>query len=366
MENNLVKYIVYITVNTVNGKFYIGVHRTETPLIFDGYIGCGAFIDKPSSYNKGKVPLHKAILKYGTKSFIRNTLAVFDSLEEALKLEALLVNEDFIKRPNTYNATVGGGAPPMLNREVYQYTIKGELVKVWESETDILKYYDSKVSITTIIKNKRSFAGYLWSFSNSINVEEYKLECNRGFISQYNLDGLLLEQFKNTTIAAQKLDMKREEITRAVFEKRPTGGYYFLKSDVDIVDVLNHKVENPKLKPVYRYLKSGEYDTYFKTTSEAVRNTIGAHTSSIRNAVINGNLCGGYRWSYIKDTNYFNIENPKEDTPTRKIAQYTKNGDLIKIWESAKECKKQFRYCLRVCNGTLKSTQNYIFKYYED
>ena len=41
------------------------------------------------------------------------------------------------------------------SKKVYQYTIGGELVKVWESETEIVKYYDSKVSITTIIKNKR-------------------------------------------------------------------------------------------------------------------------------------------------------------------------------------------------------------------
>ena len=36
------KYIVYITINLCNGKFYIGVHRTN-PNTFDGYIGCGIY-----------------------------------------------------------------------------------------------------------------------------------------------------------------------------------------------------------------------------------------------------------------------------------------------------------------------------------
>ena len=35
------KYIVYLTTNTANKKIYIGVHRTETPYDFDGYLGNG-------------------------------------------------------------------------------------------------------------------------------------------------------------------------------------------------------------------------------------------------------------------------------------------------------------------------------------
>lgn len=46
METNLetkdkYKYIVYQTINLVNNKIYIGVHKTVDPTVFDGYIGCG-------------------------------------------------------------------------------------------------------------------------------------------------------------------------------------------------------------------------------------------------------------------------------------------------------------------------------------
>ena len=49
------KYIVYLTTNLnskINGinRIYIGVHKTENPEIFDGYIGCGVNIYKASSY----------------------------------------------------------------------------------------------------------------------------------------------------------------------------------------------------------------------------------------------------------------------------------------------------------------------------
>ena len=38
MGNSINKYIVYMTVNMQNKKFYIGVHKTDTPYTFDGYL----------------------------------------------------------------------------------------------------------------------------------------------------------------------------------------------------------------------------------------------------------------------------------------------------------------------------------------
>lgn len=48
------KYIVYKTTNLINNFIYVGVHKTTTPDVFDGYLGCGAYISRPSSYNKSK------------------------------------------------------------------------------------------------------------------------------------------------------------------------------------------------------------------------------------------------------------------------------------------------------------------------
>lgn len=103
------KNIVYITVNTVNGKFYFGVHRTN-PDIFDGYIGCGIYSDNTADE---PFPLHKAVRKYGYKNFKRTTIAIFPDTEEGRKqafdLEKTLVNSTLLKSRNCYNLALGGG-----------------------------------------------------------------------------------------------------------------------------------------------------------------------------------------------------------------------------------------------------------------
>lgn len=88
-------YIVYKTTNTINGKFYIGVHNGKDP----NYLGSGKY-------------LNDAIAHYGRDSFERTTLYEVDTLEEALVIEAEIVNKDFLLREDTYNLTLGGGIPP--------------------------------------------------------------------------------------------------------------------------------------------------------------------------------------------------------------------------------------------------------------
>lgn len=45
------KYIVYRTTCLINNKIYVGVHHTDDPNIFDGYLGRG-FMEKSYSVYK--------------------------------------------------------------------------------------------------------------------------------------------------------------------------------------------------------------------------------------------------------------------------------------------------------------------------
>lgn len=86
-------YFLYKTTNLVNNKIYIGIHGTNN--LDDGYLGSGYI-------------LRKAIKKYGRKNFKREILINADSYESLAKIEREIVNEDFVKKRNTYNRELGG------------------------------------------------------------------------------------------------------------------------------------------------------------------------------------------------------------------------------------------------------------------
>lgn len=82
-------YTVYKTVNLVNGKFYIGVHKTDNPN--DDYLGSGKLIKR-------------AIKKYGIENFHKEVIASFESRDDAYALEMELV----VLESQCYNLKKGG------------------------------------------------------------------------------------------------------------------------------------------------------------------------------------------------------------------------------------------------------------------
>lgn len=83
-------YLIYKTTNKMNGKYYIGAHKTKNKN--DEYLGSG-------------VALKQAIKKYGKENFVKEILYECSSEEEMFQLEENLV--DFIDE-NSYNMRRGG------------------------------------------------------------------------------------------------------------------------------------------------------------------------------------------------------------------------------------------------------------------
>lgn len=361
------KSIVYLTRNLVNSKIYIGVHDCEDPEIWDYYLGCGAYANCPSSYNKCKWPLHAAILKYGPNKFRRITLKVFDTREEALYLESLLVDENFIKRKDTYNVVLGGGNPPDPSKTVYQFNLNGDFIAEFHSMNDASLKTNSYIEgIRNAIKYKRSCNNYYWSFTkDDFDVAEHNKTFYKTGVAVYNDDLIQIGEFESIADAARFFDFDKRSISGAMFEKRKCHGLTFVPSNMTLDDLL--KLKNGFVKTittkVYCYDQiTGEYINEYESLQKAA-NAVGLKTHSpISRSLKTGASAGGYKWSYYKVSNINKEQVSNISSRPKKIGQYDENGTLIKEWD-IDECRKQYKNVIRVCRGARERAYGYKWKY---
>ena len=164
------KFIVYQTTCKVNNKIYIGVHGTETPDEFDGYIGNGVSIYRPATYMNPKTPFQCAVKKYGVKNFIRTTIREFDEEKDAYKLEEMLVDKTFLQREDVYNLALGGRLPDCANprKSVYMYDLDGNFVREFDSLNSAGRFLNPEAKgaghLPRAIKEGHQFLGYQFSY----------------------------------------------------------------------------------------------------------------------------------------------------------------------------------------------------------
>ena len=237
------KYIFYITINSINGKFYFGVHRTN-PQVFDGYIGCGIARQSQATLD---IAFHKAVKKYGYDNFKRTTIKVFDTKEEAYEFEKLIVTPTLLKSKQCYNTTIGGigGGNEIQKKTVYQFDLNGNFIRSYKSARDAAMAVspDNQDTIRASIKNcclgtSYSSCGFFWSYYKEfIKKEDYQNNINRrkNKIAQYTLSGKFLRYYDNITEARNATGLRN--LYSSIRGECSIGGFqwrYYTGDDSDI------------------------------------------------------------------------------------------------------------------------------------
>lgn len=139
-------YTIYRITNKINGKIYIGMHKTDN--LEDGYMGSGKLIKR-------------AIVKYGIENFVKEILHIFDNETDMKNKEKELV----VVSEETYNLLEGGhGGFTFINKNNIK---RNKFTSESAKEANRILNSDPE-------KKKRWHDAYM----KSISTEEYKLKAS--------------------------------------------------------------------------------------------------------------------------------------------------------------------------------------------
>ena len=144
MEDKFMYYIIYKITNQIDGKYYIGSHKTKD--LNDDYMGSGKY-------------LKRAVEKYGIENFKKEILFVYDNPESMYSKEAEIVNEDFLATENTYNLKKGGfGGWDYINNDVDARKEKNKKARMSANKKIKEKYGIEHIATHPEIRKKLSYA----------------------------------------------------------------------------------------------------------------------------------------------------------------------------------------------------------------
>lgn len=288
-----VKYIVYQTVNKINNKRYIGVHKCVD--FDDGYLGSGTLVKM-------------AFNKHHKDNFYRVIIDVFDNIEDALLLEKDLVNHDIVRSDEYYNIAIGGVYAKNNNAEsnkkeviCHQTQEKFDSVSEAAESINISASSISKVLNNPNISVKNLHFFTLDSYRHDVvvtysNVGRHIVCINTG------------KHYISIKKAADDLSLNYKSLRNAFVEKTDEGlyklnKYYFLYEDEYDPDTV-YKVKHKKVVCI-------ELNRVFDSCSDAAR-FIGHQNPdfggiAISKAIRNNSRQYKYTWKYIYQEQILNL-----------------------------------------------------------
>lgn len=334
-------YIIFLTVNTKRDKTFLGLHETENPEIFDGYLGDGIWINQPSTFMYPKTPLQCAVKKYGTNSFKRYTLLTTPSREYA---------EEAFNKLMIYTNNFWYNTGYDYFRTIYQFDLEGNLQKEWNIYDACNFYGYLSVKFAQAINQKVKLLNSYWSTKKEIDVSKYSPKLGKQLVYVYNEEGKLIK-------VRYDMEMDKETIDRINHQTLQYEHYITNK----VVDEFNPKPRREYKDQVYYVYTNNEFVGAF--IGKEVMPIIGLHSwAKIKNAIqLNG---GWYKNFFIS---LEKVDVIPEKKINREVDVFDKYGNFIETLSSIKELKE--KYGLRSCEikNIMKGTKyckDWIFKYH--
>jgi hypothetical protein len=223
--NRAYNYLYEIT-NTVNGKVYIGVHRTDN--LNDGYMGSGKILKRAQN-------------KHGIYNFKKKILCFFPTYQEALEAEKNIVTLEFIENDTNYNIKEGGfGSCKWSSHIIKHLSDKGH--ERWSNNTFREKMLNSLLSPSR--RKKISLKHKEWIKNNPLKHKQR--------MEKINKNPNKIEKTRQSHLGTKRPQIACENISQGLIGK--------LKSDIDLAKRISGKgtryIYNPMSDTIKRIQKT--------------------------------------------------------------------------------------------------------------
>lgn len=267
--------------------YYTYLHiRPDTQEVF--YVGIGS--DYPGRYSRAyafskRNQLWKRIWHKNNKQIIVQIVNVFESSKECLAEEVSLIEYYGRKCKNQgtlANVARGGEHKAGDPKPVAEYSLKGQLIKVWENAVVASRVYNiSEKAIYAGISKKRPCNGSFWIWADQSvqeQIEPFHVK-SRGAkqVFYFDKDCNCLGKHNSVHAAEKEMEISKSSIFKVIAKTRPTAGGYIWSYDKNDCSAFNHG------QWIYQYSMSKELVEKYSSLNEAVRRLSLPSSTAIRN-----------------------------------------------------------------------------------
>lgn len=231
------------------------------------------------------------------------------------------INENFSW--NTYLSKKWSCTPIVKNttntfsRKICQYDLNRNLIKIWNSFTDIENAGFTRNQVNTICnkrKGKKTHKGFIWTYADYDFSDGYfdnlDIKFNRATenrkkpIIQYDLHGKILKTYSYITEAADELNIDCGCISTAIKNhtvcKSCLWSYLndnWVSNEPNINQIVDKSTKYIPKKVIQLDSNFNPINTYL-STGEAARSLNIKSQGNIVRAIKNNTTCAGYHWKY--------------------------------------------------------------------
>lgn len=308
MDKEIQEYhgYIYCITNNVNSKIYIGQTKMSIEERYASHIRCSR------TKNGDNCLLYLAMRKYGVKNFSVSLVECVreesvDDLQKRLnELEVFYIKDFNSLKPNGYNMTPGGNAPPPSDRiAVVKLSKSGDVLAEYSSIIDASQQNSINASNIRHALNSNSHYSHGFYWHKKCDVLSVVSDGNIGLQERFDitpvycftLDGELVKMYESISDARKELNVPQGKISDVCRGRRKsTGGY--LWSYTATPPIYDPKNLTCKRKPVLQMALDGTPINIYESATKAAKDL--KLQSSLITACCNGKRksTGGYRWAF--------------------------------------------------------------------